>query len=246
MQYTPSDCFETFPFPGYATNVHVIEVTDSSSVPPAFLFADASSRDPGEGERRGSEVSGRPEAARDGGGTQRIPAQVSRLRTNELAGLEEIGERYYSHRQGIMLARQEGLTKTYNRFHNPRETTEDIARLRALHVEMDYSVARAYGWDDLDLGHGFHETKQGLRYTISRGGTARGAGAAAAAEPHAARGGGGGGAGGRAGAAGAAEGEGTSPPDPLSRGERGNARGQSGRAGEWGGGGDGGVCRWAV
>src|SRR2546429_258421 len=32
---------------------------------------------------------------------------------------------------------------------------------------MDEAVARAYGWDDLDLGHGFHETKQGLRYTIS-------------------------------------------------------------------------------
>jgi hypothetical protein len=25
----------------------------------------------------------------------------------------------------------------------------------------------AYGWGDLDLGHGFHETAQGLRYTIS-------------------------------------------------------------------------------
>jgi hypothetical protein len=32
---------------------------------------------------------------------------------------------------------------------------------------MDEAVAKAYGWDDLDLGHGFHETKQGMRYTIS-------------------------------------------------------------------------------
>jgi len=32
---------------------------------------------------------------------------------------------------------------------------------------MDEAVARAYGWNDLELGHGFHETKQGLRYTIS-------------------------------------------------------------------------------
>jgi hypothetical protein len=32
---------------------------------------------------------------------------------------------------------------------------------------MDEAVAQAYGWDDLALGHGFHETKQGLRYTIS-------------------------------------------------------------------------------
>jgi hypothetical protein len=85
----------------------------------------------------------------------------------KMAGLEEIGERYYTHRQEIMLARQEGLTKTYNRFHKPEETAADIVRLRELHVEMDQAVAAAYGWQDLDLGHGFHQTKQGLRYTIS-------------------------------------------------------------------------------
>ena len=81
--------------------------------------------------------------------------------------LDNIGERYYTHRHAIMLARQEGLTKTYNRFHDPRETAADIVRLRELHREMDEAVARAYGWDDLRLEHGFHETKQGLRYTIS-------------------------------------------------------------------------------
>ena len=32
---------------------------------------------------------------------------------------------------------------------------------------MDNAVAAAYGWSDLDLGHGFHETKQGIRFTIS-------------------------------------------------------------------------------
>jgi hypothetical protein len=32
---------------------------------------------------------------------------------------------------------------------------------------MDQAVATAYGWNDLDLGHGFHETKLGMRYTIS-------------------------------------------------------------------------------
>ena len=62
---------------------------------------------------------------------------------------------------------QEGLTKTYNRFHDPDETAADIQKLRDLHVEMDKAVAAAYGWDDLDLGHGFHETKQGIRFTIS-------------------------------------------------------------------------------
>ncbi len=101
MRYTPSDCFETFPFPA------------------------------------------------------------------SLVGLDAIGEAYHEHRQQVMLARQEGLTKTYNRFHSPDEASEEIAELRRLHVAMDQAVAAAYGWGDLDLGHGFHQTKQGLRYTIS-------------------------------------------------------------------------------
>jgi hypothetical protein len=66
-----------------------------------------------------------------------------------------------------MGARCEGLTKTYNRLHNPKEAAEDIHRLRELHVEMDHAVAAAYGWTDMELGHGFHETRQGVRYTIS-------------------------------------------------------------------------------
>lgn len=83
------------------------------------------------------------------------------------AELEVIGSRYHGFRHQIMLVRNEGLTKTYNRFHDPVEQSTDIAKLRELHVEMDKAVAVAYGWSDLDLGHGFHETKQGIRYTIS-------------------------------------------------------------------------------
>ena len=30
------------------------------------------------------------------------------------------------------------------------------------------AVAAAYDWTDLDLEHGFHETKQGIRYTVSQ------------------------------------------------------------------------------
>lgn len=65
-----------------------------------------------------------------------------------------------------MVAAQQGLTKTYNRFHAPDEAHSDIQKLRDLHVEMDQAVAAAYGWTDLDLGHGFHETRQGVRFTI--------------------------------------------------------------------------------
>ena len=66
-----------------------------------------------------------------------------------------------------MLSRQEGLTKIYNRLHDSDESAADIQQLRDLHVEMDQAVSAAYGWSDLGLGHGFHETKQGTRFTIS-------------------------------------------------------------------------------
>ena len=80
--------------------------------------------------------------------------------------LELVGEGYHKFRQSIMLNRKEGLTNIYNRFHERTEMTQDIARLRSFHVEMDRAVARAYGWTDLKLDHGFHVTKQGQRFTI--------------------------------------------------------------------------------
>ena len=82
-------------------------------------------------------------------------------------GLTIIGEIYNLQRSNVMRIRQEGLTKTYNRFHHPAESAADIQQLRDLHVEMDKAVASAYGWSDLDLVHGFHETRQGTRFTIS-------------------------------------------------------------------------------
>ena len=85
----------------------------------------------------------------------------------ELDSLESIGARYDYLRRAVMSARREGLTATYNRFHSPDEGAPDIEALRGMHLTMDNAVAAAYGWTDLDLGHGFHETKQGVRFTIS-------------------------------------------------------------------------------
>jgi hypothetical protein len=48
-----------------------------------------------------------------------------------------------------MILNNEGLTRTYNRFHDRREASPDVVRLRELHAEMDRTVLRAYGWDDL-------------------------------------------------------------------------------------------------
>lgn len=78
-----------------------------------------------------------------------------------------IAERVEVHRRAVLRNHNEGLTKTYNRFHDSDETSADIQKLRDLHVEMDQAVAAAYGWTDLELGHGFHNTKQGVRFTIS-------------------------------------------------------------------------------
>lgn len=63
--------------------------------------------------------------------------------------LEAAGQAYHDHRAALMVARNEGMTKTYNRFHDANERSEDIERLRELHADMDCAVLKAYGWDDL-------------------------------------------------------------------------------------------------
>jgi MmeI, target recognition domain len=87
LRYTPSDCFETFPFP--------------------------------------EDWTGR-------------------------ADLEEPGRAYYDFRAKLMVDNDEGLTRTYNRFHHPEESDPRIAELRELHAAMDRAVLQAYGWDDID------------------------------------------------------------------------------------------------
>ena len=86
LRYTPSDCFETFPFPK-AWQTH--------------------------------------------------------------SDLENAGKEYYEFRATLMVQHNEGLTKTYNRFHDPYENDPGIIRLRDLHGAMDRAVLDAYGWTDI-------------------------------------------------------------------------------------------------
>jgi hypothetical protein len=65
------------------------------------------------------------------------------------ASLEAAGREYHEFRAALMFRNDEGLTKTYNRFHDPDETSPDIRRLRELHDAMDRAVLDAYGWTDL-------------------------------------------------------------------------------------------------
>ena len=89
-----------------------------------------------------------------------------------------------------MQSLQLGLTKIYNLFHardlSPEIVTkiskkdanaaatglEALLELRRLHVELDLAVHDAYGWQELDLAHNFHEIEtlpesDRVRYTIS-------------------------------------------------------------------------------
>ena len=86
LQYTPSDCFETFPFPD-------------------------------EWETH--------------------------------ANLEAVGTAYYDFRAALMVDNDEGMTKTYNRFHAAEEGDPRIAALREHHAAMDRAVLGAYGWEDI-------------------------------------------------------------------------------------------------
>ena len=89
LRYTPSDCFETFPFP-------VGWETDST-----------------------------PETA---------------------------GREYYEFRAALMIQNGEGLTKTYNRFHDAEEHSPEIIELRRLHSAMDRAILDAYDWGDIATG----------------------------------------------------------------------------------------------
>ncbi len=86
--------------------------------------------------------------------------------------LNDLGDRLHQRRIEVMRADRIGLTKLYNRFHSESDRDPRIEELRELQREMDLAVARAYGWDDLDFGHGFHEVpylpeNDRVRFTIS-------------------------------------------------------------------------------
>lgn len=89
-----------------------------------------------------------------------------------LPQLESLGEQFDAHRRKIMLSWQIGLTALYNLFHDPSETDAELEEMRRLQREIDVAVRDSYGWQDIDLDHGFHEVgylpaNDNVRYTIS-------------------------------------------------------------------------------
>lgn len=91
-------------------------------------------------------------------------------RPDSTGDLVQIGKALNTERHEMMLRRDLGLTKLYNLVNDPDiadHSDTDIARLRAIHVELDEAVMAAYGWDDVPLDHGFHTYRQMTRWTVS-------------------------------------------------------------------------------
>ncbi|MBX3446744.1 MAG: hypothetical protein KF765_08305 [Parvibaculaceae bacterium] len=87
-------------------------------------------------------------------------------------GVDEIGRDFERAQTLAMSALNMGLTDLYNLLHSPEEKNSKIHELRDLYREIDSHVAKLYGWDDIDLGHGFHELQDlpandRVRFTIS-------------------------------------------------------------------------------
>ena len=83
--------------------------------------------------------------------------------------IASVGETLDDCRSKFMVERGLGLTDVYNLVHDPAERSDErIQQLRDLHVGLDLAVRDAYGWSDLDLGHGFHDVRgRGVRFTFS-------------------------------------------------------------------------------
>ncbi|MET9820004.1 type IIL restriction-modification enzyme MmeI, partial [Streptomyces sp. NPDC006355] len=84
-----------------------------------------------------------------------------------MKNLADLGSLLNETRSAIMLERGLGLTKLYNRFHDPATTEREISELRDIHIHIDQAVANAYGWDDLDLEYIFQQGAKGARRTFN-------------------------------------------------------------------------------
>lgn len=81
--------------------------------------------------------------------------------------VEDVGNQFYKLREETRLHLNISNNDLFNLVHSEKEDRKEIIFLRESMRLLDEAVARAYGWTDIDLEHGFHQTKQGIRYTIS-------------------------------------------------------------------------------
>lgn len=82
-----------------------------------------------------------------------------------------LGNQLDDFRRGLMMARQSGITATYNLVNDEECKDADIVELREIHRAIDEAVFRAYGWDDLipKLDYGIHPVGRDARFTVGPG-----------------------------------------------------------------------------
>jgi hypothetical protein len=89
--------------------------------------------------------------------------------------LEVVGRDYYDFRAALMVEYDEGLTRIYNRFHDPDERSNAVGELRRLHDAMDRAVLDAYGWTDIRRTCEFALEWEDDEQRTAGGGASRGA-----------------------------------------------------------------------
>lgn len=85
---------------------------------------------------------------------------------DELASLREHGEALHRARAAFMQRTGQGLTKVYNALSDPAERGSEVQALRALHLELDRAVLRAYGWADIEVPPLTEPELQGVRGAV--------------------------------------------------------------------------------
>lgn len=73
----------------------------------------------------------------------------------------------FDHARLEALERYVSVTKLYNAFDDSAERDPLIMSLRATQVRLDEEACRAYGWDDLNLEHGYFGFSAGEHFTVS-------------------------------------------------------------------------------
>lgn len=86
--------------------------------------------------------------------------------------LKEASASYNEHRLKLGRSSNLGVTDVLRLFNEPANNDAALVQLRNLHQALDVAVRNAYGWTDIDLGHGFHTVpylpaSDRVRYTIS-------------------------------------------------------------------------------
>lgn len=86
--------------------------------------------------------------------------------TDELSGL---GSTLHEERSEILQRRGIGMTSLYNLVNDADYSTgfdADIDRIRDIHRQIDEAVMAAYGWDDIELNHGFYTYRGMTRWSV--------------------------------------------------------------------------------